>query len=131
MLIPNPKETDLCLDSRCYCVDVIAHILRMNQPSNLAILKSCKKFSTEEVNAESHRYSNILNPGTNLFLWVSQPNTGPAISLVIVQVWHYALIPPSAFKKLKDICNGDSFYHRLKTLSEHLYLIYNWQLINT
>ena len=32
------KEIDLCLDSRCYCVDVIAHILRMSQPSNLAIL---------------------------------------------------------------------------------------------
>ena len=31
------KETDLCLDSKCYCVDVIAHNLRMNQPSNLAI----------------------------------------------------------------------------------------------
>ena len=37
------KETDLCLDSRCYCVDVIAHILRMNQPPNLAILHSFQK----------------------------------------------------------------------------------------
>ncbi len=27
------KETDLFLDSRCYCVNVIIHILRMNQPS--------------------------------------------------------------------------------------------------
>ena len=35
---PPSKEINLCLDSRCYCVDVIAHILRMNQPSNLAIL---------------------------------------------------------------------------------------------
>ncbi len=34
----NSKEIDMCLDEICYCVNVIAYILRMNQPSNLAIL---------------------------------------------------------------------------------------------
>ena len=103
--ITQAKETDLCLDSRCYCVDVIAYIWRMNQPCNLtnsAFRKSQQPSTATFWQSHGHLFS--VDPGVrlsetcrNLHRTLPSSSLANHVDLNYVPISHFSKFVEKAF----------------------------------